>query len=830
MDSSATFVEKLKAASKAVVGVFSDDTKTNTDTLGLLNALFPSERGEAPQRGTRNLLNAYSEMPWLRACSSKIATAIASTHWGLYVHNKEGRAVRTRSMQVGSPQSRLKARQKMANVVEVEEHILLDALNYGNTLQTGRTMIKTVQVHLDLIGDAFLLKQRNGLSAPVAFWPIPPDWVRATPTPKSKNYEIGFRGWQGNIPETEILWLSDPNPANPYGRGSGLGNVLADELETNEYAGRHLRQFFFNRARPDLIISPKQKSGTDSPLRPEEVERLEHDWLSKNQGFWRAFKPYFVSREIEVKELATDFRSMQFSELRSAQRDIIIQTFGLPPEILGVIENSNRATIDAADYLFAKYVLTPRLEFLRSVFQERLIPEYDERLIVDYESPVQEDKRHELDAAKSNTAVLTVDEWRELSGYDPLDDDRGDVHLMPANLLEVSLGRTPPPPQEVIAPGKPPEPETPPITPEPVAEKQATASVEPVITKAEEDHNEEGLPPLIRIADRREGAVRRGLMADWKAVQDSIDEKKLLRAVRSNRVMTFIQPALDAWLETIGNLQPELASMCLRGSTYAADQSNITLVKQDKAEGDPIGELNWHLVNDAAVEYAATRVDFLTSSMAIENKTAIQSIISESVEQGWGPQKTARMIREDLGLTEFHTNAISKEESRRLKRAAKRRKVTVEELFQQYPQDVTKIEAGMSRYVAQRKFMRAKVIARTELATAASRGQDIVWDKAIETNLLRRDEVTRQWITAGFDVDVICQDLEGTYRSFDGGATFEGGFIEPPAHPNCRCSMILVETPEGKLSAPTPRTKRKTTGESGKAKSKSAGGRTSTQR
>jgi len=43
MDSSTTFVEKLKAASRAVVGVFSDDEKTNTDTHGLLNALFPTD-------------------------------------------------------------------------------------------------------------------------------------------------------------------------------------------------------------------------------------------------------------------------------------------------------------------------------------------------------------------------------------------------------------------------------------------------------------------------------------------------------------------------------------------------------------------------------------------------------------------------------------------------------------------------------------------------------------------------------------------------------------------------------------------------------------------
>ena len=815
MDSSATFVEKLKAASRAVVGVFSDEEKTNASTHGLLNALFPTERGDPPRRGTKNLLDAYSEMPWLRACSSKIATAIASTHWRLYVHQRDGRAVRTRAMQVGTPQSRLQARRKMADVAEVEEHVLLDALNYGNSLQTGRSMMKTVQVHLDLVGDAFLLKQRNGLSAPVAFWPISPDWVRSTPTPKDKRYEIGLRGWQGHIPETEILWLSDPNPANPYGRGSGLGNVLADELETNEYAGRHLRQFFFNRARPDLIISPKQKTGSDSPLRPEEVERLEHDWLSKNQGFWRAFKPYFVSREIEVKELATDFRSMQFSELRSAQRDIIIQTFGLPPEILGVIENSNRSTIEAADYLFAKYVLTPRLEFLRSVFQERLIPEYDERLIVDYESPVQEDKRHELDAAKANTSVLTIDEWRELSGYDPLPDDRGDVHLMPANLLEVSLGRTPPPPQEVIEPAKPEAPA--PTTPAPVEDKAATPR--PLIIKAEDDSNEEGLPPLILIADRREGAMRRRLFSEWESVRGSVDEAKLVDAVRSNRVMTFMQPTLDAWLETIVGLRDDLSSMCLRGATFAAEASDLKLVKDQKAEGDPVATISFNQINETSVEYASSRTDFLVDAMNIENKQAIQDTIAKSIEEGWGSEKTARKIREHVGLTESHMNAIHREEERRLKKAAGRRNVTVGELAEQYPQDVAKIEAQITRFTAKRYHMRARLIARTELATAANRGQNILWEKAIESNVLRRDEVRRRWVTAGFDVDAVCQDLEGTFTSFDGGQTFSGGFVEPPAHPNCRCTLILVEVPQKKAPGQPKNTTKKASATSNKPRS-----------
>ena len=53
---------------------------------------------------------------------------------------------------------------------------------------------------------------------------------------------------------------------------------------------------------------------------------------------------------------------MTFTELRSFERDAIIQTFNVPPELVGVIENSNRATIEAALTIMAIQVIVPRLE------------------------------------------------------------------------------------------------------------------------------------------------------------------------------------------------------------------------------------------------------------------------------------------------------------------------------------------------------------------------------------------------------------------------------------------------------------------------------------
>jgi HK97 family phage portal protein len=338
----------------------------------------------------------------------------------------------------------------------VEEHQLLDVLHDANSFQTNDQMRKVTQVHLDLVGEAFWLKERDGLGTPVGVWPIPPDWIAATPTPTNRTFRVQFRGWRGLVPDTEFVWFTDPDPANPYGRGSGTAQALGDELETDEYAAKHTKAWFYNRARPDLLVYPKQ-----GQMRDSDVARLEDDWLSRNQGFWKAFKPYFLSREVGVHEMDQNFRAMQLVQLREFERNMVLQTFGVPPEILGVLDNSNRATVTAADLVFCRYVIEPRLEFLRAVLQERLVPEYDERLILDFSPPVQEDKDFYLDVAKAAPWSLSVDEWRALAGRPAMPDDAGAVHFVPnalspmdPALAEGFMGEenNPPPPQPLGGP------------------------------------------------------------------------------------------------------------------------------------------------------------------------------------------------------------------------------------------------------------------------------------------------------------------------------------------------------------------------------------------
>lgn len=77
---------------------------------------------------------------------------------------------------------------------------------------------------------------------------------------------------------------------------------------------------------------------------------------------------------------------------------------------------------------------------------------------------------------------------------------------------------------------------------------------------------------------------------------------------------------------------------------------------------------------------------------------------------------------------------------------------------------------------------RALMIARTETATATSAGAVLAFKEAGVTK--------KQWSAAGDAEDEDCAAIDGEIVDVD--EEFSNGVAYPPAHPNCRCSVIPV--------------------------------------
>ena len=787
-----TLSTRLGVAARALVGIFNE--QSGTQAHGMLGGIFSGSSGDPPYRGTSNILSAYSTMPWLRAVAQRVATSVAasSTQWRLYAPSSGQRRDVRIIQRAGDVKTRRALIQKADNGLDVvESHILLDALNAANSYMVGQSLFKVTQLHLDLVGESFWIKERNAFGAPVAFWPVPPDWIEATPTPASRSYRVSFAAWQGTIPDTEVLWMADLDPANPYGRGTGLARSLSDELETDEYAAKHTRQLFFNRARPDMIIWPKSQGAHDIGLQPDQVRRLEERWLDGHQGFWRAFKPFFVGREIQVHEVNQSLQELQLVELRKHERDTIVQVFGIPPELLGILNNSNRATIESADYLFSRWVITPRLEFLRAQLQERLIPEYDDRLVLDFVSPVEEDRAHMLAAAKAAPWAMKVDEWRTLQGQEVLDDDAGQVHMMPLNLIPVMTPSVPPAPVPATVAG-----ETPPegdvvsaAWRDDLAFFTAAGDDDAVRLVREFAAEGEEFSDLWQVLGKQEPGVARMVQRHLVGLGDRVTLEQVASVETSEQLEQYLD--LDGWLD---DLKDAMVSRWRRawwtGAEIAAQDVDIAIVRVSdaltKAEDAPTvafdAEIGFNVVNPSAVEYAVIHGTEFINEIAYATRIAVKAAVATALTEGLGvaPLK-AQMLKMKIGLTTQQQNAVEHYEAK------------LEEAGVPPSRRAAKVNTFRKKKIR----LRAMTIARTELAHASANGQEALWSNAAKEGVLDTSRLRRKWMTASHGIVCpVCIALGKLkpipfVKSFS-AAGFNGK--NAPAHPNCRCTVGLVRS------------------------------------
>lgn len=353
---------------------------------------------QAPRKGQKELLDAYRTSPFMRAVTHRIASSVAGTF-----------RPRLYTAPVGDP-----ARKRIVR------HPLLDLLRSPTPHMPALMVWKLAQLSLDLVGNGFLVMDRNAYGLPIEFTPAAPHWVIRYPTTPTPYFWLSVYGISRQVNQEDMLWLRDPDPLNPYGRGVGTSEALADEIDTDEAISKRVKGFFYNGALPDFFVGA-EGAGEEEAKRIEETLRAKY-----GGGPGKQHGVFFTTRKWSIDKVDTNFKDMDLVNVRKFERDAMISVYGVPPEIFGVLQNSNRATVDAAYYLYAKSVLVPRHELLCSEIQEKIVPEYIEKmpelgeeLYLEVENPVPEDRDFVLRAMATGPSAFTKGELRELAGHLP---------------------------------------------------------------------------------------------------------------------------------------------------------------------------------------------------------------------------------------------------------------------------------------------------------------------------------------------------------------------------------------------------------------------------
>lgn len=376
-------------------------------------------------RGVRAGVKAFEDNPWLFASVDLIARTCALVPWKVYASTK-GAGVPSRSQRAALMNLVRRAGHTAAEIqrldLEETDHPILVLFNKPNPLQDYYQFFYTCWTLYELSGSLLLYVDRTSRGDVQGLYPVPRTWVTHWPTAEDPYWRIAtpasgaYSFTDRDLDESSIIVFKRAKASDPYGEGFGLSSVVGAEIDIDEYASKFLGSYFRNSAQPSLLLGVE---GADEA----ELDRAATIWDDKLRGSENAHRVHWYSGKLTVDQISSTLKDADMIEVRKFERNTLIQVNSIPPECLGIIENSNRSTIDAADYHLRKNVIAPRLGAFCAMLQDQVMPLFSGFMsgyLIAPVNPIPEDLEHKLMVMQAAPQAFTINEWRAAAGHAPI--------------------------------------------------------------------------------------------------------------------------------------------------------------------------------------------------------------------------------------------------------------------------------------------------------------------------------------------------------------------------------------------------------------------------
>jgi HK97 family phage portal protein len=381
-----------------------------------------------PDLSQQEMVDGY--MSAVYSATKRIADAIALTSFKLYQTKNN----------------------KMEKVIDFSNPFYRLFMN-PNPLMDHIEVMERVSIDLDLTGNAYLYVVRDDNGIPVELHPLLSQNMTVVPekeddedghlvagylysldSPDSSYPTFLDDGRTTAFSREEIIHFKTANPKSLFYGFSPI-EAARYSIDTDTEMSIQRLRLLQNRAIPEgLLVSQR-------PLTQEDAERIRTQWNQLYQGRNQRGKLAVLDAgSFNFQRLGLSAEELEFQEGKESVWQEIFAVYRVPYAILGGPE-VNKATVEAAERIFIKDAIKPRLAKIQATMNKFLMPMFGDNVLMLFDDPTSKDSSFRLLEKKTNLqmGMTTINEERERDGLEPV--EWGDVPLIQMNMTP--LGQNP---------------------------------------------------------------------------------------------------------------------------------------------------------------------------------------------------------------------------------------------------------------------------------------------------------------------------------------------------------------------------------------------------
>jgi len=324
--------------------------------------------------------SAYEQSPWVYVAINRIAEAAALVPLHVYRQTPQGEET-------------------------LPQHPLLALLDNPNPTTSRFELLEQTLGHLELHGNAYWYVLGDEAGRPAQLWALRPERVTIVPDPVHvvRGYVYSIDGQQVPLEAVEVVHFKRWHPHNDLYGLSALSAARLALANDRAMAEWNANTFGRDHGVPAGIVNIK------TPISDQDFERLKHEWRT-HYGSAQRRTAFLRGGEVEWIHVGLSHTDLDFLKGRQAQRDEILNIFGIPIGMLS--ENATEANALVAERLFIERTLWPKLVRLSQKISQDLLPFWGAGCVARFQDIRPTDAQARLGEMAAARGILTLDELR----------------------------------------------------------------------------------------------------------------------------------------------------------------------------------------------------------------------------------------------------------------------------------------------------------------------------------------------------------------------------------------------------------------------------------